>query len=155
MATIPTTRIRGSSLIYYQFTYASARWARTFQEIRTARCRKRSVIIPCALRFKHWSIFTVGKVSAETRATYHWAPNSFCSAKRNEEEIIEHYKALSVLCKNEEWDFTEDNFSPVADLPMRKVTICFAIQNGCHAKHLDFKYAFYMVVSIAPSAWNF
>lgn len=47
-----------------------------------------------------------------------------------------------MICGNEEYEFQQEGFSPVADFTASKLTFCLALQKGWMAKYLDSENSF-------------
>lgn len=58
------------------------------------------------------------------------------------ENSFQDKKAWVDVCGNEEHDFPENGFSSVTEFTAAKISLCLALQNGWHVRHLNFENAF-------------
>lgn len=61
---------------------------------------------------------------------------------RDQNGQIKRCSARFVVYGNEEYDFVEDSFAPVADYVVSKLMMRLSIQHGWVKRHLDFDNAF-------------
>lgn len=62
--------------------------------------------------------------------------------KRDENGNVRRRKARLVVCGNDEYDYHEDNFSPVATFTVTKLIMCLVLQKSWTARHLQFENTF-------------